>query len=97
VLINPGIVDQNIERAILRDQRQNRRDVADINACNARIDLLCKIRGCRNVEIRDHNPGARAGKASGDRSPNATRATRHQGAAAIETPEWQGGDHLSVP
>ena len=87
MLVDAGIVDDDIERSVLRHDRLHHAGVADIEACRGRANLPGKT-GCRcDIEISDHDVSAGIGKAAHDRRTNALRAARDEGAAAVEPPE----------
>lgn len=87
MLVDAGIVDDDIEWSVLRHDRLNHAGVADIEVNSGRTDLPGKTGGRFEIEIGNHDMGARLGKASRDRRTDALRATGDEGAAAIEPPE----------
>ena len=89
MLVDAGIVDDDIERPVLRHDRLHHAGVADIEAGRGRTNLPGKT-GCRfDIEISDHDVRTGIGKTSHDRRTNALRAARDEGAAAIEPPEMR--------
>jgi hypothetical protein len=91
MLVDAGIVDDDIERPALRHVRLHHARVADIKADRGRADLPGKT-GCRfDIEVSDHNVSTGIGKATNDRRTNTLRAARDEGAAAIEPPESARG------
>ena len=100
MLVDAGIVDDDIERSVLRHDRLHHAGVADIELHRGRANLPGKT-GCRfDIEISDHDVSTGIGKAAHDRRTNALRAARNEGAAAVEPPERPGAGRpalTSVP
>ncbi len=90
MLVNAGVVDDDIERAVLRHRRLHHTDVTDIEADSGRSDLSGKT-GCGfDIEIGDHDMSAGFRKAARNRCTDAIRAARDKGAAAIEPSKRPG-------
>ncbi|GAB6998944.1 hypothetical protein JCM18382A_37120 [Bradyrhizobium sp. 17-4] len=96
MLIDAGIVDDDVERAVLRHHGMHRRGIADIEPRDAGTGFAREFGRRSHVEIGDYDSGARGGKAANDRSSNAARPAGNEGTAAVEASEWQGR-HLSAP
>jgi hypothetical protein len=88
MLVNAGIVDDDIVWSVPRHYSLHHAGVADIEARRGRSDLPGKV-GCSS-EIADHDVRTSLRKTSYDRRTDALRATRDEGAAAIEPPERPG-------
>ena len=100
MLVDAGIVDDDIERSVLRHDRLHHAGVADIEACRGRANLPGKIGCFGDIEIGDHDVRTGIGKTSHDRRTNALRAAGDEGAAAVEPPERPGAGEpalTSVP
>ena len=71
MLVDAGIVDDDIERSVLRHDRLHHAGVADIEPHRGRTNLPGKT-GCRfDIEISDHDVSTGIGKAAHDRRTNA--------------------------
>jgi hypothetical protein len=87
MLVDAGIVDDDIERPALRHDRLHHAGVADIEMNSNCTDLPGKT-GCRfEIEISDHDVSTGIGKAADDRRTNPLRAARDEGATTVEPPE----------
>jgi hypothetical protein len=90
MLVDAGIVDDDIERPVLRHDRWHHTGVADVEANCGRANLPGKSRCSSKIEISDHDVSAGIGEASHDRRTNALRTARDERAAAVEPPERPG-------
>ena len=87
MLVDAGIIDDDIERPVLRHDCLHHAAVADIELDCNRTNLPGKT-GCRfDIEISDHDVRTGIGKTSHDRRTNTLRAARDEGAAAVEPPK----------
>src|SRR6202522_2996799 len=90
MLIGTGIVDDNIERSMLRHDLLHHGSVRDIDMRRVRTDLPGQIGSTGDVEIADDDFGAGGSKGPHDRRPDALCATGNEGAATVEPSERQG-------
>ncbi len=98
MLIGAGIVDDNIERPVMRHDLLHLTGVGDIELRGGRADLPGEIGSTGDIEIADDDFGAGGRKGPHDGRPDALCSARNEGAAAVEPSERQGAGvrHLSA-
>ena len=90
MLIGAGIVDDNVERSVLRHDLLHHAGVGDIELRGGRADLPGEIGSTRDIEIADDDFGAGGSKRSHNGSPDALCSAGNENAAAVEPSEGQG-------
>ena len=95
VLIETGIVDENIERALLRHGLPAPRPASETSSSTAdRADLTGQP-GCgAPIDIADDDTGARRGKRPRDRGADSLGPAGHECATTVEPSERQGAGRL---
>jgi hypothetical protein len=90
VLIDAGIVDDNIERSVVQHDLLYHTGVGDIELRGGRADLPGEIGSTGDIEIADDDVGAGGSKRSHNGSPDALGSAGNESAAAVEPSEGQG-------
>src|SRR5215475_8357593 len=96
MLIDAGIVDDDIERTMARHYALHHHCIGDVELDRDRADLFGKSAGACDVEIGDHNTGARGCKLACDRRTDALGSTGDEGTPSVKPPERQRARHRSA-